>query len=381
VLKTLIGDPSLRVTTGSVSLGWFSPLLIEDLRIRNPDGTVDIAARRLRAESSWFAMWLFAPELGPIEVQELQVEVVLGEDAQAEDASGRASELTSLPTFSVNLTDASLVVRESPEAEPVLDAQQIDVKLRTEQRPGGSVLIVDPIVLAKNEDLTQEACDHGIQLVAPELVDEVELEGSFSLELTKMQLALGSAETAADSDVSTIEGVVTLHHAAATLKNDVTRRLVLAAAELMELGEVPESIRLAENAELKFSFASGRVSHSGMVLLLPDDIPGLSIRTSGSVGMDESLDLAVELTIPLGLFNKTQLAVQLASTPLETRVTGTIDRPRLRIPDDQEWLSLIHKQLAPPDVAQADKELADKVLSLLADLNDESAARNDIDPP
>ena len=76
-----------------------------------------------------------------------------------------------------------------------------------------------------------------------------------------------------------------LIHVAVCLPLFHSRRLVMAAAELMELGEVPETIRLAENAELKFSFARGRVRHSGMVLFLPDDLPGLSISTSGSVSV------------------------------------------------------------------------------------------------
>lgn len=84
----------------------------------------------------------------------------------------------------------------------------------------------------------------------PGLSDEVSVEGEYSLELTKIRLSLDSQEPDTSSGPTQIQGVVTLHQVTTGLKNEVTRRLAMVAADLMELGEAPSRILLAENSEL-----------------------------------------------------------------------------------------------------------------------------------
>ncbi|TWU28875.1 hypothetical protein [Novipirellula artificiosorum] len=100
------------------------------------------------------------------------------------------------------------------------------------------MLVVDPIKVVQHEVLTSKQCDEGLQLVMPDLSDEVSQEGEYSLESTQIRLPLDSRKWTIDSDATQIEDIVTLHQVTTGPKNEVTQRLAMVAAELMELGRV-----------------------------------------------------------------------------------------------------------------------------------------------
>jgi hypothetical protein len=106
----------------------------------------------------------------------------------------------------------------------------------------------------------------------------------------------------------------------------------------------PTRIRLADEAQVLFRLENGRIHHEGMEFGLPELSRELLIRTSGSVGLDESLDLIVELPRIRTLLrelvggtsdsepapvNPSELA------PLRLRVIGNLQRPELELAEGQ----------------------------------------------
>lgn len=366
ILQEIVGDPNLKVSSSGASFGLFSPLTIDDLSLKSSDGELSISIARLTAEKSWLSLWLSTPELGTLDIQRPHVDVTIDDDGDEEESD--ENEVQSFPTFKTVLSQGSLIVREKGVQTPVIDAGQINVTIHTEQRNSSSVLIAEPITLAKNQVLTEAVCNEGLQFVAPVLSDEVSVEGQYSFELTKIQLTKGHGAPESESEASQIEGVVTLHRVTLGFRNEVTRRLIMVAAELMEIGEVPDRIQIAENAEIKFHLSHGGVVHEGMAMILPSFTPGFSVRTAGSVAIDETLDLNISFQIPLAALSDSPLARELAESPLQLQVTGTIDQPVVVVPPKQAWRSLPKGRLLSPGSSSDEKELATRIINVLDDL-------------
>ena len=216
--------------------------------------------------------------------------------------------------------------------------------------------------------------------MAPQLSDELTLKGEYSVDLTKMKFVRRTEDSEDTSEESTIEGVVTLHFVNGGLKNDVTRRLAMLAADLMGLGEVPETTRLIDDARLTFQLTERKIRHEGTASFLTEMVPGISLNTSGSVGVNEELDLRFHLQIPQSLLrSESPLATQLSEVPLELHLSGTVDEPQLTVPETQAWWTMIQNSQSSPESSSEDKALANDVASALADLLNKPT-RNQTEP-
>jgi hypothetical protein len=84
-------------------------------------------------------------------------------------------------------------------------------------------------------------------------------------------------------------------------------------------------IRLVEESEIHFKMRDGRLHHDGQRIGLPEIDPELVISSRGSIGIDETLDLYLEM--PRLRENKRDQG------PLRCHVTGTIREPKIAIQD------------------------------------------------
>jgi hypothetical protein len=88
---------------------------------------------------------------------------------------------------------------------------------------------------------------------------------------------------------------------------------------------LPPSVRLADESVVDFALADGRMHHENLEF----GIEGLRVRTHGSVGFDESLDLVAELPIPEKLLKRLRLDASLAGRRIQLPVRGTLRRPEI----------------------------------------------------
>jgi hypothetical protein len=90
--------------------------------------------------------------------------------------------------------------------------------------------------------------------------------------------------------------------------------------------KAPDSIQLATHeSEIRFQVREGRLHHEGMRIGFPDIDPEWVVRSRGSIGLDETLDLHLEL--PRLRKEKSDKG------PLQCHITGTIREPKIAIPD------------------------------------------------
>jgi hypothetical protein len=91
-------------------------------------------------------------------------------------------------------------------------------------------------------------------------------------------------------------------------------------------GKKPSDVvRVIEDAEVRFQFAQGRLHHVGLRLGLPDIDPELLVSSRGSVGLDHSLNIVLE--VPRIVSPLMKEPVDPKSAPVRLRMTGTIEKP------------------------------------------------------
>ncbi|MGI9470401.1 MAG: hypothetical protein ACR2NZ_02635 [Rubripirellula sp.] len=360
VLAAIVGDSDLSVTSKGASFGWLSPLTIDRFELRSREGDVTITIARLESKRSWVSLWVGQQNLGEIRIESPRVELVLDHAASQETL-----QLDELPELTAVIRDGSLLVRDSTQSEPVIDVSKIDLTLHIEKEEGKPIAVVDAITLAERETLSVDACEHGLQLVAPVLVEEVKLSGEYTLDIATARLPLDGVDP---ERRAVVEGKVILHRVDAEFTNDVTRRVILVMTDLMEIEDVPETIRLIDDATISFRLADERVHHEASADVFPNLVPGISVLTKGDVGLDESLNVEVSVKIPFDTGNETPLAKELSQVPIVVTVGGVADNLLIEIPNDQRFVQELESKLQSPEISPDEKQLGRGILDAIGEL-------------
>jgi len=89
--------------------------------------------------------------------------------------------------------------------------------------------------------------------------------------------------------------------------------------------EGTSSVRLTRQSQVAFRVVQGRVYHQGLELVFPD----ATIRTQGSVGLDRTLAIMVEMPVPRKWIGNNPLGTALRNRTIRLPVGGTLDQPQL----------------------------------------------------
>ncbi|HLQ43312.1 MAG TPA: hypothetical protein VK137_01175, partial [Planctomycetaceae bacterium] len=194
-------------------------------------------------------------------------------------------------------------------------------------------LDVDPSLLVLPEEkvldqvrLTPELCNQWLKFVAPLLADATQVDGKCSLDLAKGSLPLLSPTS------GRLAGTLSVHQAAV--------RPGALAAEIVSAVEQVRSIiqrrsPRAGNSErvllempaqaVPFQLAEGRVAHQGATFVVSDVV----VRTSGSVGLDDSLNLIAEIPIKDEWLGNVKALGSLKGKSVQIPISGTLSKPRM----------------------------------------------------
>lgn len=196
---------------------------------------------------------------------------------------------------------------------------------------GGGVLLLAPTVyldknppyatlpkgpILGNVKLTTQTAGGAIKFALPAIAGSAQAEGSFDAGVHEnSKLVLG------DPAQSSASGLIVIHKA--TL---APGPVVAEVAKV--LGAQNTTMTLANGTQVPFQVEKGRVYHQNF----PIKIGGTTVRTSGSVGFDESLELVVEVPLPNDLpllKNHPVLMKAAAGKPVKIPLKGTLTKPVL----------------------------------------------------
>ncbi len=173
------------------------------------------------------------------------------------------------------------------------------------------LMTLPPGPLVAQVQITPQMCDSLLKYVAPVLADVTQAQGTFSIELEGCRVPLAD-----------------------WTKADVTGRLIVHSVEVgagplvkelaVLLGHASPA-KLRRESVVPFRMVDGRVYHQGLELEFPD----LTIRTSGSVGVDQTLSLMAEMPVPPKWIGNNRLGAALRNQVIRIPMTGTLSSPKL----------------------------------------------------
>jgi hypothetical protein len=360
------------VTSDGASFGFFSPLAINGLHARLTGGGADVRIQEIATEKPWPMLLWEKANLGAITFVRPNVEVIVDKlpgppTAAASGSLPRQQAAPSLPGLTAVIEDATVQVRSTSLALPALDLDHLNVTLRLQQDEDGNLIVVEPVTIFNRQKLTPEICRSGMQLVAPLLASQIDLQGEFTFQLEKFQLPLlahGQQTSMADMDIA---GVVKLHGAAISVKDSIARSIVRIIDRFLVL-PIPDQMNVVEDSIVKFHVADGRVHHQGLAMILPHGGRSIELQSSGSVGLDGSLDLQIEIKLPGTMAEGSELARLIGTGPFVLLASGTLDKPVLKPRLQDQWPESLSQMLLSDDVLERASELMGRTRDTLGDL-------------
>jgi hypothetical protein len=216
-------------------------------------------------------------------------------------------------------------------------------------------------------------CENGLQLAAPILANAAWAEGEISLSIDEFRLPLDPRRVPADGNPAAVEapvahaaGRLELHAVETGLKNPILQQIADKLASLLGT-QMPTRVRIADGSLVNFELRDRRVHHDGLAFGLPEISSTLLIQTSGSVGLDKTLDLRVQVPIALDLALSGPLAQRLSGKSINLVVTGTLDDPKVTLPPGETaWQQFTRILSENPD--EADGVVADDLAGLAREL-------------
>ena len=139
---------------------------------------------------------------------------------------------------------------------------------------------------------TPEMCRLWMMYVAPALAGITKIDGTISVQLAGCQVPLALPKT------SEVAGQILVHSL------DVEPGPLV--QELSVLLGSPSTVRLAKDSKIDFKMVQGRVYHRGLELQFPE----MTVRTYGSVGVDQTLAIMAEMNVPTAWIRDSALTRQ-----------------------------------------------------------------------
>jgi len=176
---------------------------------------------------------------------------------------------------------------------------------------GPMELTVDPGTIIERVSITPEMANERLKYVLPILSGVAQVGGQFSVALDELKLPLDNPSA------GVITGRMTVHAV------DVGPGIL--TQELATLLQQPLTASLTRESVVDFKMIQGRIYHQGLEFAFPD----VKVRTHGSVGLDQSLSLVAETTVPAKLLGGKQLGAALSAQTIRIPIAGTLQRPQL----------------------------------------------------
>lgn len=159
--------------------------------------------------------------------------------------------------------------------------------------------------------ITPKMFASAIGYAAPMLANAASAEGELSIRVRNASIPVH------DLNGANVMGEIVLH------SGKVASGPLL--RELATLTRTPGTVELKKESVVKFHLIDGRVHHDRLELVFPDMV----IATSGAVGLDGTLQLMVETTIPTKWLEKLPLKGAILQQKIRIPLRGTLSQPKL----------------------------------------------------
>lgn len=376
---------NVHARVADTSFGWFSPLELRGVTIESPYGEPLLDVARIRSDRPWWQLALADQRLGTFTIEEPNVTLTASpsgwnfqgigpkaKDGAAQEGATSAGQPKRMPELTADVHGAAITLRRAGVAEPLMDVDHVNVVAHIKYADGARWLTVEPFRPLDRKRLTPSMCDNGLQLVAPVLANSAWTEGEVSLAIDEFRVPLDrrrnltdASPPAAEEPTARASGHLELHAVETGLKNPLLQRIAGQVATIFG-ADMPTRVRVVDDSAVRFELRDRRVYHEGLAFGLPEVSPSLIIRTSGTVGLDKSLDLRVDVPVLVDLAFSGPIAQRFSGKTIQLAVTGTLDDPKISMPPEKSALKQFADLVRPESGVEG--TTAENVASLARDL-------------
>ncbi|MEM7455053.1 MAG: hypothetical protein AAF456_11945 [Planctomycetota bacterium] len=242
-------------------------------------------------------------------------------------------------------------------------APQIDM------RGSDPVAVLLPGTIADGVTLTQSNCRNWLKYVAPFAADATAARGQFSVRTGDVRIPLFNPY-AMDAG-----GSIRLTNATIGA-GPIAQQLIATANQIRSIlkpGDPPRQQEQTtwlqlEQQDIPFAVQNGRVYHDGFRFGHRD----IQIRTKGSVGFDQSINMVAELPLPDAWLGDSMYVAGLKGRSISIPVSGTLSQPQLNVQAIRELTSQIAREAAGAAVDSfISEEIAPEVQQYRNQLNEQ----------
>lgn len=392
LLASAVDNYKLTATSESATGGWFAPLAFQGVQIRSADGRFLWTLKEIQTSKGLLSFITDPDHVGDIRLTDSSAKITLDDDGKwpfNKPTEPSNSELA------FHIANGSLEIIAPWREVPIVEISKLTIDGNIAKDANGQRrLHVEPIQVLDHEPLSESHTQQNLALIAPILSQSTELSGIASAWLDEINIPIGQA-VAADSAESVnsettdgfrsnvqIRGRAEFHSLEARLKENWTKQLTAIIGQVSG-SAIPNQIQVLKDSKLDFSITDKGIHHTGMVFLLPELAKEMTITSSGTVYLDESIDLLLGLNVPkivqTGKPFLTMLA-QLTSMPIQLRVLGTVSEPKLQLPEGMDLLSRLTNQVTPAQHTEESRALPYAVMDLIQNVGsqDREQAKKDL---
>ncbi len=194
--------------------------------------------------------------------------------------------------------------------------------------------------VAERIRISPQMCSSWLKYLAPLVADATAAQGNFSVSLDQAVIPVSSPAA------GQVEGVLEIHTAQIG-PGPLSQQLLLLAAQIKAIADgnllgaptAPAERWLdLPQQRIAFRMVENRVYHQGLQVAVKDVV----IRTSGSVGTDQTISLIAEIPIRDEWLSRSQYLAALKGQTIQVPIHGTLTNPKL----DQSALTQITQQAA-----------------------------------
>lgn len=325
-LKLLSARANLQISAKELSLGWFSPVVVGDINVQNDDARQAVlAVKKIEGDTSLLRL-LFGHDAGSFRIVQPKLNIEFDQGgwnlARLLQVMASAAILNNR-SVKWELVDCRFSLR-GPSSTRPLTVEKLNLQGTTVPASGNPlgvpVLHGGHVQLLDSTEITSELCNDLLKFIAPVLSQTTSASGRVSLELEEFTWPLGKPENA------DVKGKLTLHSV-----EFGPGGLVKLFAEALQLKNVPAALEIAEDDIVPFSLHDGRVYHENLSFFVSALPNKPTVRSHGSVGLDETLDWYVELS-SLGAALPQESILRSVLDQVSLHFVGTLTSPKLAAP-------------------------------------------------
>ncbi len=330
----------------TIEVDWFSPLKIREFSLREEGQPPILEIPEIRNDRGLFGLltsWLWGGgDFGTIHVIDPGIDVRILDDKAAslekiliaigDKSNNKDAKPRELPKIDLQLAIHGFhaKVQRADQAEPLVVIPPADLRLSYLSANGDQRVVVEPTELLHEVELTQELLRFGLGHAIPLLAESAWFDGRVSMALEKWEIPLKSPEDARGS------ATISLHQVRSGPKNPTIVQVLDFISMLRQNDSPNEGYELVfiDGSKIEIAMADRRVSHRGLQVGLPKVDRRLQLTSSGSVGLDRSLDMAMEFPVPLEQIARRDSVKELGVPMVRLPLSGTLDKPEV------DWQSL-----------------------------------------